>query len=177
MSEQKDELSDLDWMKLWVANLHLSDDRSAAITSAAMLESVLEQALIGRLISNSDLRDRMFGGNGFLNNFSAKIDVGYCVGLYNKKTHHDLHVIRRVRNRFAHEFGPLAFDHQEITTLCKSMQTLDYEHGVVVKARSMYVSTFALMMWYLAKISKFKIRPVKDETDLPAGFREYVPYL
>jgi DNA-binding MltR family transcriptional regulator len=119
----------------------------------------------------------MFGGNGFLTSLSAKIDLGYCVGLYNKKTHHDLHIIRRIRNRFAHEFGPLAFDHEEIAGLCKSMQTKDYEDGVVVQARTMYVDTFALMMWYLAKISKFKIRPVKDETNLPEGFREHVPYL
>lgn len=47
---------------------------------------------------------------GPLRSFSAKISIGYALGIYNDKIQHDLNTVRIVRNAFAHSKKLLDFD-------------------------------------------------------------------
>jgi hypothetical protein len=47
---------------------------------------------------------------GPLRTFAAKITAGYAFSLYNEKVEHDLHIVRVIRNAFAHSKKLLDFD-------------------------------------------------------------------
>ncbi|MEI9804344.1 MAG: DUF4145 domain-containing protein [Pseudolabrys sp.] len=82
-------------------------DRGAAIIAAA----ILDDALKSRLILTSNLSDRIFSyeKNGPLAQFSSKIDMTAATGLLPKETCDSMHLIRRIRNKFAHSIEPLKF--------------------------------------------------------------------
>jgi DNA-binding MltR family transcriptional regulator len=50
----------------------------------------------------------LFGPMKPLSGFSAKIRMGFALGLYGERTFHDLELLRELRNLFAH--GKLAID-------------------------------------------------------------------
>jgi hypothetical protein len=62
-------------------------------------------------------RDRLLGGDGDIARFSAKIELGFSLGLYGQKTRNDLHYIRKVRNEFAH-YPNRSFGHPKILEPC-----------------------------------------------------------
>ncbi len=97
--------------------------RGAAIIMTTALESALEDCICMRLLpypmSNTH-RDTLFGGEAGFAGLSAKIDLGYSLGLYGLKTKSDLHLIRKVRNEFAH-YAPRSFAHHEIMKHCRCM--------------------------------------------------------
>lgn len=97
--------------------------RGAAIIMTTVLEASLEDALCARLLpypmSNTH-RDTLFGGEAGFAGLSAKIDLGYSLGLYGVKTKTDLHFIRKIRNEFAH-YAPRSFSHPEIIKYCRNL--------------------------------------------------------
>jgi hypothetical protein len=61
----------------------------------------------------------VFSGMGApLGALSAKIIIGHALGLYGPLTYKDLHIIRSVRNSFAHTALPIDFGHEEINKKC-----------------------------------------------------------
>jgi hypothetical protein len=100
------------------------DDRTAAIILGSVLELTLQEAIQGRFttISNSVL-ENIFDGNGPLATFSAKIDVGFAMGIFGPQTRNDLHSIRWIRNRFAHDMAPLTFETPDISNRTTQIKT------------------------------------------------------
>jgi DNA-binding MltR family transcriptional regulator len=98
-------------------------DRGAAIIATAMLDEMLAEALWRRLILTNSLRERLFSyeKNGPLSTFSSKIDLAFAVGLLKPETRNDLHVVRRIRNKFAHQLEPLTFAEKEVAALCETL--------------------------------------------------------
>ena len=72
------------------------NDRSAAIMAGAFVEDTLR---------------RLVGRSG---NFHSMIEAGFNQGLYKEVVRNDLHVIRNVRNAFAHAMRPIMFDTPEV---------------------------------------------------------------
>ena len=105
-----------------VEELEQQTDRGAAIIGAALVESLLRQALESRMRVRTRLEKRtakgLFGTMGPLSSFSAKIDLGLLLGLYKEEVGGDLHRIREVRNQFAHEYEPRDFGHPKIAEIC-----------------------------------------------------------
>jgi hypothetical protein len=73
-----------------------NNDRTAAIMAGAFVEDALRRA-VGRSAP-----------------FNSMIDAGCERGLYKGLVRDDLHVIRRVRNAFAHAIKPINFDTPEV---------------------------------------------------------------
>jgi DNA-binding MltR family transcriptional regulator len=86
----------------------IESDRGAAIVAAALLETQLETA-IKKLLRDLALKkgvslfDRLFKGYGPLATSGAKIDMAYALESIDEESYHDLHVIRAIRNDFAHD--------------------------------------------------------------------------
>jgi len=78
-------------------------DRAAVILGAAKLDLYLYQILIKVLLPNPSGQDDLFDGDGPLSTFSAKIHLSYRMGLIDAGLAHSLHMIRKIRNAFAHE--------------------------------------------------------------------------
>jgi hypothetical protein len=100
-------------------------DRTAAIVGASFLDDSLGFALTHRFIGlGKDWTDRLFdSANAPLGTFSAKIRLGYALGVFGPKTHADLDRIRRVRNEFAHAARRKSFADTVIANLCMALIT------------------------------------------------------
>jgi hypothetical protein len=113
--------------------IHRETDRGAAIVSAAFLESRLELAIKETLRNHTlkkgaTLFDRLFKGYGPLATFGAKIDLAFALEIATEDDYHDLHIIRDVRNDFAHDdigdnHSPVSFNLQSILDRCANLRT------------------------------------------------------
>lgn len=89
-------------------------DRSLVIVMAAVIEDHLAGVIVNHLVDAKKITDNMFGGMGPLSTFSAKIDMGFLLGLYTRDFLNALHALRKVRNEFAHNMGPITLDSDEV---------------------------------------------------------------
>ncbi len=85
-------------------------DRAAAILGVAKLDLLLYQILVKVLLPNAGNKDDLFDGEGPLSTFSAKIHLCYRMGLFDSAFARSLHLIRKIRNDFAHEVTGCKFD-------------------------------------------------------------------
>lgn len=91
----------------WIEAIHCQfdteSDRGAGIVVAAMLEDALRSVLRKRLIPPiSEERSILEGDRAPLNTFAAKIDAAFQLGLISRYMARDLHLVRKIRNEFAH---------------------------------------------------------------------------
>ena len=115
------------WLEILSRDVAGDNDRSSAITMATMVDDALSVAIDARLVPISKtLKDRIYSDAGALGSFNAKIDMGFALGLYGIQTRSDLHLSRRIRNKFAHTFAISTFVHEEIAPLCMELKTPDY---------------------------------------------------
>jgi hypothetical protein len=104
-----------------IDELRGQSDRGAAIIGGSIVEAHLLSAVQSRLRPLSKTRQKiLFTGFGPLAGFSAKIEVGYALGIFGEKAHQDLKTVKDIRNDFAHrlEDGPWSFGHPNIAKLC-----------------------------------------------------------
>jgi len=111
------------------------DERSTAIVGGALVDDALEQMLrdhfLAAKIGDSTLAERLLQFNGPLGTFSARIDLCYALKFYGPDTYHDLDLIRKVRNHFAHRLlmpdakklmRKVSFTTQRIASLCNELR-------------------------------------------------------
>jgi DNA-binding MltR family transcriptional regulator len=86
-------------------------DRAIAILLGSVLEMFMQEAIAGTFphVKTDDDFERLFGQYRPLSTFAAKVDVGYAVGLFDKKLRGNLDRVRKIRNEFAHDFSDLRF--------------------------------------------------------------------
>jgi hypothetical protein len=91
-----------------------------AIWIASILENRLEEliALYMPKLSNR-MRKKLFETYGPFASFSVKIDVAYALDLIPESLKRDLHVIREVRNAFAHTTKLVHFHSDEMREILK----------------------------------------------------------
>lgn len=116
------------WEKVLYDELRHSSDRAAAIVGASILEEFLtlmiEIYLVPEVTDESkfdpesecypNTPDSLLGRSKPLNSFCAKIDMCYRLGLIGYRSRHDLHVIRDIRNDFAHNLRECNFEEESI---------------------------------------------------------------
>jgi len=78
-------------------------DRAAVILGASKLDQLLGMLLEHYLLPCPNSSDQLFSNNGPLGTFSSKIDLCYRLGLIDAEFSKSIHLIRRMRNSFAHE--------------------------------------------------------------------------
>ena len=99
------------WDQLFSREFKNESDRASVILAAAMIDNVLDTLLRARLAPVSTGQDTLFDGhNSPIATFSARIDLAYRVGVISDKMARDLHIIRRIRNEFAHNIVGCSYD-------------------------------------------------------------------
>ena len=82
---------------------------------------------LGRVLANFFLdqtkseRSAMFDGNGPAATLSSRIRLSFSLGLIAKKEQHDLDLIRRIRNEFAHNENDMTFSDPTVSARCDSL--------------------------------------------------------
>lgn len=88
-------------------------DRAAGVLAAAYLEASLERLFRARLLENTPAS--LFAFRGSLGDFAGKIDLAFSLGWISEDSRNDLHIIRDIRNDFAHDVDhTLSFDEKSI---------------------------------------------------------------
>lgn len=95
----------IDWtsFQAFVAEFKEESDRAAVVLGAAKLDSLLAQILDRFLLPSLSSNDELLEGDSPLATFSSRINVCYRLGLITSDFAKSLHLVRRIRNAFAHE--------------------------------------------------------------------------
>jgi DNA-binding MltR family transcriptional regulator len=102
-------------------------DRGAVLVGAAMLDESLARLLRAAFISKEPVQkksiSKLFGPNGPLSSFWAKLHLANVLGLLHSSLHSDLEVFRKLRNRFAHQMEPADFVDTTVRHLASLLST------------------------------------------------------
>lgn len=93
--------------------------RAHALVAASFLDDALGELLGAHLVSCAAKLVR-----GRLKEFGIRIDVCEALGVISRDFAADLHVIREVRNAFAHGHAELYFTTPAIETLCRRLRNI-----------------------------------------------------
>lgn len=80
-------------------------DRAAVVLGAAQLDMPLYQIIQLHLFPSNGSKDELLDGDSPLGTFSSKISLVFRLGLIDIYLVRVLHLIRKIRNSFAHEVG------------------------------------------------------------------------
>lgn len=115
---------------LFMDEFEKETDRAAGIVGAAILESALESALKSHLVKSTHPKnDSLFDGpNAPLSSFSSKIDMLLRLGLISEEMAKALHIVRKIRNSFAHGIVNCDFKNQHVVSLIKELTILIFKN-------------------------------------------------
>lgn len=111
-----DSFSNNDFEK-FVVRLKEESDRGLALIAASALDFELGQLLRKTVVDNKKIADDIFGTSRPLSSFSSRIDISYLLGKISSEEHHELHLIRKIRNDFGHSFENISFSDQKINNI------------------------------------------------------------
>jgi hypothetical protein len=117
------ELPDEHHLATYSELLTAESDRSAAIMASAFVEQTLWVMLNSFTVdAGEQVRKQWFeGATAPFRSFSAKIELGYAIGIYGPLTKGRLDRIRNIRNVFAHRSLPLDFTHPTLKDECAKL--------------------------------------------------------
>lgn len=94
-----------------------------AILGQAILEGEIDAMLCSRLgIKDDDFGEQFMGDSGPMATFNAKIMLGQSLRLYPPAIAANLHIVRRIRNAFAHSKILVTFEHELIVGELRTVQ-------------------------------------------------------
>jgi DNA-binding MltR family transcriptional regulator len=151
-------------MMTLIEEINGQTDRGAAIVGAAWLEESISAALESYLHPNPKSWKRLFEGNGPLGTFSAKIDLSRLLGLTSDIINSDLHILREIRNQFAHQVVhkadqlKLGFSTPYIRDKCLSLKCVMHEEvfdprTAFVRACAILYADFEMLIFFGCKTS------------------------
>jgi hypothetical protein len=99
------------------------NDRAAATVAVATVEYALQLAIEARYQLSIEGRKKLFdsGPQSPLSTLYSKIEFASAMGVIDQKTSEDLHILRKIRNEFAHEINPVSFNSGNILPLCEKL--------------------------------------------------------
>jgi DNA-binding MltR family transcriptional regulator len=101
------------------------DDLHTAIVAVSIVEAHLQKLIVTRLHrSDPKFIDRLFENRGPLSDFNSKILVAEAFGLLTSPLAEELHVLRAIRNTFAHAKMPLSFDLEQVNGEIRKLKLL-----------------------------------------------------
>lgn len=122
-------------------------DRGCALMAAAYLDSELAKLIRARLVNDEKLAKDLLEFNGPLGSFSARIDFAYMLGLISSATRSNLHLLRKIRNEFAHVVSNISFKTSEISSRCHELTGFGLSKNLKPRAkfiRSMMITAASI---------------------------------
>ncbi|MET4806640.1 hypothetical protein [Limibacillus sp. MBR-115] len=101
--------------------LNKESDRGRVLISTGFLEQQLKDVLLAYMLEASQATDLVDGHNAPLGTFSSRITACYVLGLITEDEHHDLNLIRKIRNDFAHDIHT-SFEKPDIADRCRELR-------------------------------------------------------
>jgi DNA-binding MltR family transcriptional regulator len=93
---------------------------------ASLVGETLELALRAKLLAqHKPVNDKMFKGEGSLATLEKRVEAAHTLELIDDMTREDAHLVRRIRNKFAHATQKLHFDSAKAVALTKQLSTYE----------------------------------------------------
>lgn len=105
-----------------LAEFQSAHDRTVAIMGAALVENTLVDAIRAFLADKTDTGQLFYEDKSPFGTFYARIVAAKAFGLVSAKLAEDLHVIRDIRNQFAHSVLCLNFNNEHIAAECEKLR-------------------------------------------------------
>lgn len=106
-------------LKPVIETLSEETHRGAALVGAAYLDDLLAALL--RTVFIEKCADELLGRERPLGTFYARICLAYSIGLLDEDDYNDLHIVRDIRNAFAHLYDDLSFESESVRAKCDKM--------------------------------------------------------
>lgn len=100
--------------------LDKESSRGKVLVSTGFLEEQLKQILLAFMLQGQQAEDLLEGGNAPLGTLSSRISACFALGLINQNEHDDLHLIRKIRNDFAHDIHT-TFKTESVMNRCREL--------------------------------------------------------
>lgn len=98
-------------------------DRACVILTVSFLDELLTLCLRMKLVAAPSAADSLFdGGNAPFSSFSSKIDIAYRLGVISNRLCRDLHLVRKIRNDFAHNIEGCHFSDQKVRNRIRELR-------------------------------------------------------
>jgi hypothetical protein len=168
------------WFEVYLTEFEKESDRAAVIVSASIFDDALSNLLRQHLVPNPASVDELFdGSNAPLGSFSAKIALAHRIGLISGSFARNLHLIRRIRNEFAHNIHGGSFEDSgvkcRVMELYKAQRHVNSGNSAIFPkgTRGDFLVVCMWMLWHLnTEIEKTK--PL-EESELEFGFTQDWP--
>jgi hypothetical protein len=142
--------------------------RGNVLVSTGYIEEQLKRVLTAFMLDVGAAANLLAGsGNAPLGTFSARIAACYALGLISEDEHHDLTLMRRIRNDFAHDMH-VTFDTPSVVSRCAQLRfsAKDYKNKdgseVVVGSMGQFVTAASAVILHLtnrpAYVSRKKLK-------------------
>lgn len=142
-------------------------DRAAVILVASIIDETLETLLKSYLVPIPNAQDSLFdNATSPLSSFSSKIDMAFRVGLISGKFARDLHIIRKIRNAFAHDIYGCSFDNGKVRSRVRELENsvsrdwvdskekIGRDDDLLEGARGIFLFITGGMIWILNDLIK-----------------------
>lgn len=159
---------DLNYVNKVLAETGKESDRAAAVLICAEIDNAVVRLLENYLLPPVKKSSRFLEQDGPLGPFSARIEAVYRLGLIPPVFHHDLQIMRSIRNDFAHGKSGLSFASNRISDLCKNLLIAEdfrtqqikelgtVPEGFMKDAKSRFMMTSSILLAHLTLL-KFQV--------------------
>lgn len=133
--------------KALLVEMNNESPRGKVLITAALLDEHLAECIQTRILDKPEVEKLTVGFNAPLGTFSARIIGAYALGIISDDEFHDLEIIRKIRNEFAHQIT-IGFDNQSVAMRCQNFRLAAADYGeVIVDPESQFSSAaIALIM-------------------------------
>lgn len=112
----------MDELSIWMRNIQFADDRSCVIMGISYIDSLLGELLKAKMIAKSTVPDELLKERGPLGTLAARIDAAVAFGLISPELGLELHRLRRLRNKTAHNYIPVSLEEPPLSEMCESLR-------------------------------------------------------
>lgn len=118
-----------DWWHKYMDMFEKESDRACVILTVSFVDELLTLCLRTKLVADHSATDSLFdGARAPFSTFSSKIDLSFRLGIVSNRLAKDLHLIRKIRNDFAHNIEGCDFAdtrvHNRVSELRRSFANL-----------------------------------------------------
>ena len=103
------------------SSLKTETDRGVALVCAAYLETELETLLRRSFVNAPKVVEHLFEPSGPIGTLSSETDLALAIGKIDFDAHRGLHLIRKIRNEFAHDHQVRSFTDNDIAARCREL--------------------------------------------------------
>ena len=133
--------------------LNDESDRGCTLMAAAFLDEEIESLIKAHLVDNKKAMKSVFDNSGALGTFSSRINMAFLLGLIPKNIYDDLHLLRKIRNDFAHNSSPITFNDNVISQRIKSLKVHQLKNKQ--RERAIFLRTMSsILLFILLKVEK-----------------------